>query len=85
MNIYCVAPINDIGTRILFRLHKEKIGFVWKWEDSGGTIKYYIENYGPVFILSRRVHFMHRADTKSNFLEEDLDYGNLWTQHTTAS
>jgi hypothetical protein len=82
MNIYCVAPINDIGTRILFRLHKEKIGFVWKWENfSAKSIKNYTDRYGPVFVLSRRIHFMHRADTKSNFLEEDLDYGNLWTQH----
>lgn len=81
MLIYRVAEDTegDVGCFLLFRKDDK---FMWKWEG----LERRIQSKAPK--LKRIIDantYIHGNGLFTPFLEEDLDYGNLWTQHTTAS
>lgn len=71
MEIYCIAETDD-DTNLIFLLTREKNGLAWRWQP--GSIK----DFPITYKLKRRLEYWSK-EGPSNFLEEDLDSGNLWT------
>lgn len=81
MLIYRVAKDND-GDVGCFLLVRKDDKLMWKWEGFEHRIKSDEPKLNRIIDANT---YINSNGLFTPFLEEDLDYGNLWTQHTTES